>query len=43
MSWFNRRPRAQEPAKPIPHRTSPIAEKILKEAKKTAQKEAPKE
>lgn len=37
MSWFNRRPRLKEPSKPVmPHRTSPIAEKLLEEAKKLA-------
>ena len=35
MSWFNRRPRVKEPLKSVPHRSSPIAEKLLKEAKKT--------
>jgi hypothetical protein len=34
MSWFKRKPRTKEPVKHItPHRTSPIAEKMLKEAK----------
>jgi hypothetical protein len=41
MSWFNRRPRVKEPPKHTPHRTSPIAEKVLKEAKKSGSK-APK-
>jgi hypothetical protein len=33
MSWFKRRPRIKEPAKLVPHHTSPLAEKIRKEAK----------
>jgi hypothetical protein len=36
MSWFNRRPRTKEPQKHIPHhRRSPVAEKMLKEAKQS--------
>lgn len=35
MSWFKRKPRLKEPSKPaIPHRTSPVAEKMLDDAKK---------
>lgn len=39
MSWFNRKPRLKEPSRPsAPHRTSPVSEKILKEAKKLGPK-----
>lgn len=36
MSWFKTRPRVKEPPRsPTPHRSSPIADKIFEEAKKT--------
>jgi hypothetical protein len=36
MSWFKRTPRAKEPVKHQPHRRySPVAERLLKDAKKT--------
>lgn len=36
MSWFKRKPRLKEPSKPLPpHRTSPVSEKMMEEAKKT--------
>ena len=35
MSWFKRSPRAKEPQRTTPHKTSPASEKILEEAKKT--------
>jgi hypothetical protein len=38
MSWFNRRPKAKEPAKTSPHVTSPMTEKKLKEAKDSLRK-----
>ena len=38
MSWFKRRPRVKEPPKLIPHHTSPIARKMLEEAKETRSK-----
>jgi hypothetical protein len=35
MSWFKRKPRTKETVKhTAPHRTSPISEKLLEEAKK---------
>jgi hypothetical protein len=34
MSWFKRKPHVKEPPKLHPHHHSPIAEKVLKEAKK---------
>ena len=35
MSWFKRKPRLKEPSKPsAPHRTSPVSEKMMEEAKK---------
>jgi hypothetical protein len=36
MSWYNKRP-VKNPPKPhtAPHRTSPVTEKSMKEAKKT--------
>ena len=33
MSWFRRKPRLKEPSKLVPHRSSPIAESMLDEAK----------
>jgi hypothetical protein len=40
MSWFNRKPRVKEPIKATtPHRTSPVSEKILEEAKKIGPKQ----
>lgn len=39
MSWFKRRPRLKEPSKQTTHhRTSPITEKMLEEAKKLGPK-----
>ena len=39
MSWFKRRPRLKEPSKPVTHhRSSPISEKLLEEAKKLGPK-----
>jgi hypothetical protein len=36
MSWYNRKPRIKEQPKHLPHHyTSPIADKIMEEAKKT--------
>ena len=35
MSWFKRSPRVKEPPRPIPHRSSPAAERQLKETKKS--------
>lgn len=36
MSWYNRKPRTKEQPKHLPHHyTSPIADKIMEEAKKT--------
>lgn len=36
MSWYNRKPRLKEPPKHLPHHwTSPIAYKMMEEAKKT--------
>jgi hypothetical protein len=34
MSWFKRKPHVKEPPKLHPHHHSPIAEKVLTEAKK---------
>jgi hypothetical protein len=33
MSWFKHKPRLKTPPKPHPHHSSPIADKMLKEAK----------
>ena len=33
MSWFKHKPRLKTPPKPHPYHSSPIADKILKEAK----------
>ena len=33
MSWFRHRPKAKEPSRMTPYRTSPIAERQLKETK----------
>ena len=33
MSWFRRRPRLKEPSKLVPHRSSPIADSMMDEAK----------
>ena len=33
MSWFKHRPRPKTPIKLLPHYSSPIAEKLLKETK----------
>jgi hypothetical protein len=40
MSWFKRSPRKNEPQKPhtVPHHTSPAAERMMDEAKKTGPK-----
>ena len=39
MSWFKRKPRIKEPIKlATHHRTSPITEKMLEEAKKLGPK-----
>jgi hypothetical protein len=38
MSWYNRKPRIKEPPKLVVHHTSPIAEKMLDEAKKLGPK-----
>ena len=36
MSWFKTRPKVKEPPRTLtPHRSSPIAEKLMDEAKKT--------
>lgn len=35
MSWFRTRPKVKEPPRAQPHRSSPTAEKMLDEAKKT--------
>jgi hypothetical protein len=35
MSWFKRRPRVKEPPKTKGHRSSPTAEKMLEENKKS--------
>ena len=36
MSWFKTRPKVKEPPRAAsPHRSSPIAEKLMNEAKKT--------
>lgn len=36
MSWYKRKPRIKEQPKHLPHHyTSPIADKIMEEAKKT--------
>ena len=35
MSWYRRRPRTKEPEKLRPHHSSPIADRMLEEAKKT--------
>jgi hypothetical protein len=34
MSWFKRKPHVKEPPKLHPHHHSPIAESVMKEAKK---------
>ena len=39
MSWFNRRPKVREPEKKIPHHTSPITEKHLKDIKEKTKSE----
>lgn len=43
MSWFKHRPRPKTPIKLLPHYSSPIAEKLLKETKQevTKRKEPP--
>lgn len=33
MSWYRRKPRLKTPDKPKPHRTSPLSEQVLKNAK----------
>jgi hypothetical protein len=33
MSWFRHRPRAKQPEKQVPHRSSPIPEKHLEKIK----------
>lgn len=38
MSWFKRRPRVKEPPKLVPHHSSPIARKMLEEAKESSPK-----
>jgi len=36
MSWFKRKPRLKEPLKHVPHhRTSPVTDRLMEEAKKT--------
>lgn len=36
MSWFKTRPKVKEPPRALtPHRTSPLAERMMEEAKKT--------
>ena len=41
MSWYNRKPRRNEPNKHhlAPHHTSPLADKMMEEAKKTGPSE----
>lgn len=40
MSWYKRKPRAKELSKHLPHhRTSPIADKILEQTKKSVSSE----
>lgn len=35
MSWFKRTPRAKEPPRAQPHRSSPVAERMFQETKKS--------
>ena len=42
MSWFKHKPRLKTPPKPHPHHSSPIADKILKEAKERVRPSKPK-
>lgn len=37
MSWFKRSPKVKEPHKQTPHRSSPAAQKMLENAKKSFQ------
>ena len=39
MSWFNRKPKIREPEKKIPHHTSPITERHLKDVKEKTKPE----
>lgn len=39
MSWFRRRPKLREPERKVPHHTSPITERHLKDVKEKTKPE----